>query len=94
MQKVGMTGREIRRSINSQVLTVFFLPLIMAGVHLGFAFPLIRKLLLIFSLTNFKLLILVTVCCYLIFALFYVLVYRATSRAYYSIVSTAERDQA
>lgn len=94
MQKVGMTGREIRRSINSQVLTVFFLPLIMAGVHLGFAFPLIRKLLLIFSLTNFKLLILVTVCCYLIFALFYVLVYRATSRAYYSIVSTGERDQA
>lgn len=94
MQKVGMTKREIRRSINSQVLTVFFLPLIMAGVHLGFAFPLIRKLLLIFSLTNFKLLILVTVCCYLIFALFYVLVYRATSRAYYSIVSTAERDKA
>ncbi len=94
IQKVGMTGREIRRSINSQVLTVFFLPLIMAGVHLGFAFPLIRKLLLIFSLTNFKLLILVTVCCYLIFAFFYVLVYRATSRAYYSIVSTGERDQA
>lgn len=94
MQKVGMTRREIRRSINSQVLTVFFLPLIMAGVHLGFAFPLIRKLLLIFSLTNFKLLILVTVCCYLIFALFYVLVYRATSRAYYSIVSAGERDQA
>ncbi len=94
MQKVGMTRREIRRSINSQVLTVFFLPLIMAGVHLGFAFPLIRKLLLIFSLTNFKLLILVTVCCYLIFAFFYVLVYRATSRAYYSIVSTGERDQA
>lgn len=94
MQKVGMTGREIRRSINSQVLTVFFLPLIMAGVHLGFAFPLIRKLLLIFSLTNFKLLILVTVCCYLIFALFYVLVYRATARAYYSIVSAGERDQA
>lgn len=94
MQKVGMTGREIRRSINSQVLTVFFLPLIMAGVHLGFAFPLIRKLLLIFSLTNFKLLILVTVCCYLIFALFYVLVYRATSRAYYFIVSAGERDQA
>lgn len=94
MQKVGMTGREIRRSINSQVLTVFFLPLIMAGVHLGFAFPLIRKLLLLFSLTNFKLLILVTVCCYLIFAFFYVLVYRATSRAYYSIVSTNAGEKA
>lgn len=87
MQKVGMTRREIRRSVNSQVLTVFFLPLALAGVHLGFAFPLIRKLLLIFSLTNFRLLILVTVCCYLIFALFYTLVYRATSRAYYAIVS-------
>lgn len=87
MQKVGMTRREIRRSVNSQVLTVFFLPLALAGVHLGFAFPLIRKLLLIFSLTNFHLLILVTVCCYLIFALFYTLVYRATSRAYYAIVS-------
>lgn len=87
MQKVGMTRREIRRSVNSQVLTVFFLPLALAGVHLGFAFPPIRKLLLIFSLTNFHLLILVTVCCYLIFALFYTLVYRATSRAYYAIVS-------
>lgn len=39
MQKVGMTKREIRKSINSQILTVFFLPLILAGVHLAFAFP-------------------------------------------------------
>ena len=39
MQKVGMTKREIRKSINSQMLTVFFLPLVTAGVHLAFAFP-------------------------------------------------------
>ena len=87
MQKVGMSKKDIRRSINSQILTVFFLPLIAAGVHLAFAFPIIRKLLLLFSLTNFPLLVGVTAACYLVFALFYLLVYRATSRSYFAIVS-------
>lgn len=89
MQKVGMTKKEIRRSINAQILTVFFLPLLTAGMHLAFAFPMIYKMLILFGLTNERLLILVTGCCYLIFALFYVFVYRMTSRAYYSIVSGA-----
>ncbi len=92
MQKVGMTKREIRRSINSQVLTVFFLPLLLAGVHLAFAFPMIYKMLLLFGLNNQRLLILVTVGSYLIFALFYVVVYRVTSRAYYNIVSGAREE--
>lgn len=87
MQKVGMTETDIRRSVNSQVLTVFFLPLIMAGIHLAFAFPMVHKLLILFSLTNLKLLLIVTVCCYLVFAVFYMLVYRITSRGYYHIVS-------
>ena len=90
MQKVGMTKKEIRQSINSQVLTVFFLPLLAAGLHLAFAFPLIYRLLTLFGLTNQTLLILVTVCCYLVFALFYVFIYRVTSKAYYSIVSGAK----
>lgn len=89
MQKVGMTKKEIKRSINSQVLTVFFLPLMTSGVHLIFAFPMIHKLLVLFSLTNLNLLILVTAGCFLVFALFYVLVYRITSKAYYNIVSGA-----
>lgn len=92
MQKVGMTKKEIRKSINSQILTVFFLPLVTAGIHLAFAFPLIKKLLMLFSLTNTGLLIGVTVACYLIFALFYVIVYRLTSGAYYSIVSGAREE--
>lgn len=92
MQKVGMTKKEIRKSINSQILTVFFLPLVTAGIHLAFAFPLIKKLLMLFSLTNTGLLIGVTVACYLIFALFYVIVYRLTSGAYYSIVSGAKEE--
>ena len=74
------------------MLTVFFLPLVTAGIHLAFAFPLIRKLLILFGLMNTRLLILVTLGCYLVFALFYVLVYRGTSRAYYSIVSGAARE--
>ncbi len=87
MQKVGMTKPEIRKSINSQVLTVFFLPLLAAGVHLAFSFPMISKMLLLFSLTNTKLFILVMAGCYLVFALFYVAVYLLTSREYFSIVS-------
>lgn len=90
MQRVGMTKKEIKKSINSQILTVFFLPLIAAGVHLAFAFPLINKMLMAFNLTNLNLLILVTVCCFIIFAIFYVVVYRITSKAYYSIVSGAK----
>ena len=89
--KVGMTRKEVKQSINSQVLTVFFLPLITAGVHLAFAYPLISKILLLMSATEESLLILVTVCCYLVFGLFYVLVYVITSKGYYTIVSGKEK---
>lgn len=87
MQKVGMTKREIKKSINSQMLTVFFMPLIAAGVHLAFAFPMIYKMLILLGLVNKVFLIMVTVGCFLLFALLYMLVYKITSRAYYSIVS-------
>lgn len=90
MQKVGMTKREIRKSINSQLLTVFFLPLIGAGLHLAFAFPIIRKLLLLFNLNNVMLFTATTVISFLVFALFYTIVYRVTSNAYYKIVSGAK----
>lgn len=86
MQKVGMTKREIKKSINSQMLTVFFMPLIAAGVHLAFAFPMIYKMLILLGLVNKVFLIMVTVGCFLLFALLYMLVYKITSRAYYSIV--------
>lgn len=91
LMKVGMTRKEVKQSINSQVLTVFFLPLITAGVHLAFAYPLISKILLLMSATEESLLILVTVCCYLVFGLFYVLVYVITSKGYYTIVSGKEK---
>ena len=90
MQKVGMTKKNIRKSINSQMLTVFFLPLLFAIVHLGFAFPIINKLLLLFGLDNLGLLLLTAAISALVFALFYIIVYRVTSNAYYSIVSGAK----
>ena len=90
MQKVGMTKRKIRKSINSQMLTVFFLPLVMAGIHLCFAFPIIHKLLLLFNLQDTGLLIATTVICFVIFGAFYTVVYRITSNAYFSIVSGAK----
>ena len=93
LMKVGMSGREVRQSINSQVLTVFFLPLITSGIHTAFAFPLISKLLTTFGLTDIRLLCMVTICCYLIFALFYVLVYKVTSGQYFRIVSGGRRKE-
>lgn len=92
MQKVGMTKKEIRKSINSQLLTVFFLPLILAGMHLAFAAPIIKKLLLLFNLTNLNLFIITILISFAVFALFYMIVYKITSNAYYMIVSSAKED--
>lgn len=90
MQKVGMTKNEIRKSINSQLLTVFFLPLIFAGMHLAFAAPIIKKLLLMFNITNLNFFIVTVVISFAIFSLFYMIVYKITSSAYYKIVSGAK----
>lgn len=88
MQKVGMTKESIRKSINSQVLTVFFLPLALAGLHLAFAFPILWKLLQMFNFDNLPLMIGVTISSFGLFALVYAFVYKITSNAYYAIVST------
>lgn len=87
MQKVGVSRREIKSSISSQILTVFFLPLITAGLHTAVAFPIIRRLLMIFSLTNVPLMITVTALCFVAFAILYVIIYSITARSYYRIVS-------
>lgn len=86
MQKVGMTKRDIRKSINSQMLTVFFTPLIMAGLHLGFAFPCISKILKLFAFDNVRLNVIITLACFAVFGIFYGIVYKITSGSYYSIV--------
>ena len=90
MQKVGMTKKEIRKSINSQLLTVFFLPLAGAGLHMIFASIIIRRILLAFNFNNPVLFAVTTLVYFVVFALFYTLIYRVTSNAYYKIVSGAK----
>lgn len=87
MQKVGMSKDEIKKSIGSQVLMVFFLPLITAVIHIAFAFKVIVKLLAALNLTNVTLFMFCTAGTIIVFALFYAAVYFVTSREYYRIVS-------
>lgn len=86
MRKVGLTDAEIRRSVNSQVLTVFFAPLLMAGLHMMFAMPMIRLILGAFGLHNDSLFYGIGIVCYVVFAVIYALMYLLTSRRYYRIV--------
>ncbi|OUN62387.1 ABC transporter permease [Faecalitalea cylindroides] len=89
MQKVGLNKREVKKTIDSQVLTVFFLPLVVAAIHIVFAFPMIEKMLRLLYLDNTNLYIMTTVICFGVFALVYVLIYFLTSKVYYGIVRNA-----
>lgn len=86
MQKVGMSKKEVRQSIRSQVLLVFFLPLIMAVIHLVFAFKIITKLLSVLNLTNVSLFFMYTVGTVAVFAVIYAIIYSITAKEYYKIL--------
>lgn len=86
MQKVGLSRREVRSSVRRQILMIFFLPLLMAMLHITMAFPMIRRMLLLFGMTNTKLFIGCTAGTVLIFAVVYGLIYLMTARSYYHIV--------
>ena len=86
MQKVGLSRREVRSSVRRQILMVFFLPLLMAMLHITMAFPVIRRLLLLFGMTNTKLFIGCTAGTVLIFVVVYGLIYLMTARSYYHSV--------
>ena len=88
MQRVGMTKRDIRESVNAQMLLIFLLPLAAAALHLAFAQPMVWQILQLFGIQNLKLFLGVTGTALLIFALLYCAMYRLTSNAYYRIVST------
>ena len=92
MRKVGLSRREARRSIRSQILTVFFLPLIVAAVHIAFDFKLVLQLLTLFALRNTTLTALCTLGTLAAFCLIYALVYMLTARAYYKIVDARPQE--
>ena len=86
LQKVGMSAAEVRATIRSQVLMIFFLPLIMAAIHLAAAFPMLFRLISAFGVADQGLFVL---CCLVtlgVFALCYVAVYALTAKKYYAIV--------
>ena len=87
MQKVGMTKENIKKSINSQMLTVFLIPIIFACVHLATVLPIIHKLLKLFGHNNMPLLLVSAGICVLVCGIFYAVIYKLTSNAYYKIVS-------
>lgn len=87
MRKVGLSDEETRHVINSQIIKVFFLPLVVAIIHYTFAFKLITRLLRLLSLTNVKLFFICSVITIIIFALMYLIVYLLTAKVYYKIIS-------
>lgn len=87
MQKVGMSKKEVARTISSQILMVFFLPLLTAVMHIGFAFPLVRRIMRMFNLYNTGLFAACTLGTAGCFALVYAMIYILTARMYYKIVN-------
>ena len=87
MQKVGMSKKEVKRSIRSQVLSVFFLPLVVAVIHVAVAFKVMTKILGVLNLTNVSLFAVCTIITIAVFAVFYIIVYSITAKEYYWIVN-------
>ena len=86
MQQVGMTEAEVKDSVRSQISLVFFLPLVAAACHTAGAFPMTKKILLLFGLSNTGLFLLCSAATLLIFAVVYYCIYCLTAREYYRIV--------
>ena len=87
MQKVGMSKKEVKRSIRSQVLSVFFLPLVVAVIHVAVAFKVMTKILGVLNLTNVSLFAVCTIITIAVFAVFYIIVYSITAKEYYRYVN-------
>lgn len=86
MQKVGMSKYEVKATINKQILMVFFIPLVAAVIHIGFAFKGVSKLLSLFGLFNTNVFLVSIVITIVIFVILYGIVYALTAKTYYKIV--------
>ncbi|MCX7885315.1 MAG: FtsX-like permease family protein [Caloramator sp.] len=86
MKKIGMSCEKIRQIIKSQVLTVFFMPLIVAVIHLIFAFNILTKFLSMLNFTNVRLFVICTIITVCAFSVIYTVVYVLTAKTYYKII--------
>lgn len=87
LNKVGLDKKDVKKTINKQIIQVFFLPLLGAIIHVAFAFKMITKLLLIFNLSDTNLIFYCTLITIAIFAVIYIFVFKMTAKAYYRIVN-------
>lgn len=86
LEKVGMSSREVKDTIKSQIRIVFVLPIFAAAVHVTAAFPMVNRILKMLNLNNEKLFAGCLAATIIVFAVIYYLVFKVTSRAYYKIV--------
>lgn len=86
MRKVGITDKQIKQSIRSQVLLIFFSPLIIATLHTIVAYPFIEKILRLFLITDSSIFLQALAVTIVVFAIFYLIVYAITSKIYYRII--------
>ncbi len=86
LEKVGMSSREVKDTIKSQIRIVFVLPIFAAAVHVTAAFPMVNRILKMLNLNNEKLFAVCLAATIIVFAVIYYLVFKVTSRAYYKIV--------
>lgn len=86
MSKIGLANQEISHIINSQICTVFLLPIAVAVVHICFAYPMIEKIMALMNLTNEKLFVGCVIGTVVVFVAIYMLIYKITSKVYYKIV--------
>ena len=86
MKKVGLSEKEIKKTVNKQILLVFFLPLTTAILHIGFSLKFFGRLLLLFGLTDFQFIVLCAAGTVLIFSILYMLIYKLTSNSYMKLI--------
>lgn len=86
MTKVGMGRSVVKAAINTQVRTVFFMPIVVAVLHLSMAFPMLKTIMFVFGLMNTELFVGCLIVTAVLFAVIYFIVFKLTSRSYYKIV--------
>ncbi|MBR2295537.1 MAG: ABC transporter permease [Clostridiales bacterium] len=94
MKKVGLTNEDIKKTIYSQIVIVFILPLLTAGIHTAFAYKMVKRMLILFGITNSEKYFLILLISVLVFSIFYGIVFFITGRNYFKIVKDADKAHA
>ncbi len=86
LQEIGLTKHEVKKAINSQVLVVFFMPIVVSIIHFAAAYCMISKLIKLFGINNGSIIAYTSIATIVVITIIYFLIYRKTSKIYYRIV--------